>query len=134
VRAAQLAGRAVRRVGGRARAAEQVAQEVLALDELHAEEPLAAFAEQLVQLDEPGMAHVRERAKLLLEAIDARGIDPAQRLERDVRAALAIEGLEDRAHAAFAQAAFDHEAMIRGYGAVRGQGGRTTSHHHPVLP
>ena len=49
-----------------------MAEEVLAVDELHREEELVALAgDQLVQVHEVGVQDVREGSKLLLELVEA---------------------------------------------------------------
>ena len=55
-----------------------------------------------------------ERAELLLEQQDRGAVDVAQRLERDLLAALAIERLVDHAHAAHAELADQLEALGSG--------------------
>jgi hypothetical protein len=127
------AARAVHRVLLPAPGPEQVAQEVFALHVLHREEPLAAGAEQLVELHEVLVADVGQGAELALEPVDAGRVDAAQRLERDARLALAIERQVHRAHAAFAQLALDHEPICAERASV-GQTGTGGTAHGPGHP
>ena len=85
--------------------------EVHALHELHGDEPLVAGGYQLVEADQVRVAHVRQRAKLLLQAVDAGGVDPRQRLERDALATLLVERLIHDAHPSGAQPPLDGEAL-----------------------
>ena len=55
---------------------------------------------QLVDLDQVRMRHVRERAELLLEPIDRRGVGVADRLDRDAHIALEVIRLVHDPHAA----------------------------------
>ena len=89
----------------------EVRKERNAVHELHREEPLLAVAHELVELGQVGMGQVGERAEFLLEAVDRGGVRLLEHLERDGRAALAIEGLVDRAEGAGPQAALDREPV-----------------------
>jgi hypothetical protein len=92
----------------------RVAGERDAVDQLHREEPLVAFRQQLVQRDEVPVRDVGERSEFLLEAVEGGGVDVAQRLQRDRLIPLAIERFVDDAEAAGAEAAADLEACIAG--------------------
>jgi hypothetical protein len=78
-----------------------------ALEQLHREEHVVAGGDELVERDEVGMRDVGEGAELLLEAVEAVGIEPAQRLERHRHLALAIERLVDDTEAAGADHLLD---------------------------
>src|ERR1019366_9099223 len=58
-------------------------------------------------MHEVRMVHVRERAKLLLEAIEERRAEAAKCLDGDQALRLAVEGLVDHAHAALADSPAD---------------------------
>ena len=66
---------------------------------LHGEEPEVVVVHHVVERDHVRMTNVCERPELLLQIIDARRVDAAQRLERDIFSALAIKHLIDDAHA-----------------------------------
>ena len=83
-----------------------VAEEVLALDELHREEDhIALVGYELVQVNEVRVKDVRERPKLLLESIEIVCVEVHQGLERDALLQLAVEYFVDDAHAALTEAA-----------------------------
>ena len=69
------------------------------------------LADEIVEADDVGMAHVGERAKLLLEAIEAGGVELAQRLQRHAHVALVVVGLVDEPFAAFAELADQLETL-----------------------
>ena len=60
------------------------------------------------------MPNAGERAELLLEAIERRGLEARERLEGELGVPLAIEDLVDDAEAARADAADDLEALCTG--------------------
>ena len=68
--------------------------------QLHGEEPLVPFREQLVEPHQSGMGQVHQRPEFVLESVDCRRIQPEDGLERDQLVALAVERLVDHAHAA----------------------------------
>jgi hypothetical protein len=78
---------------------------------LHREEPVAALAEQLVELHEVGVRDVGEGAELLLEAVDGRRMQAMETLQRDGGAALVVPRLEDLAEGALAEPPPDREAL-----------------------
>jgi hypothetical protein len=100
-----------RRVVGEPAPAVHVREQVFALDVLHREEPLVADREQLVQSDQILVCDIRDRAELVLEAVDAGRIDAEQHLERDLVAELLVVREVHGAHAAGAQLALDDEAV-----------------------
>jgi hypothetical protein len=85
-------------------------QERLAAHQLHGEEPGAAVLEQLAERDEVRVVEVLQRAELGLEPEQRVGGLDAQRLQRDRRLVLAVEGLVDHPHAPDPEAAHDREA------------------------
>ena len=87
-----------------------IREEILAVEELHREEPAAGVLEELVVRDEVRVRDVGERAELALEAEDAGAVEPRQRLQRDLDAALRVERAVHDAHAALAELAEDAEA------------------------
>ena len=82
--------------------------------QLHREEPLVAFRQQLVQRDEVRVRDVGQRPELLLESVERGGVDVPECFERDRQAVLAIERLVDDAEAAAAKAASDLESRVAG--------------------
>jgi hypothetical protein len=72
--------------------------------------------EQLAQAHQVVVMQILQRAKLVLEADERVGRQPAQRLERHRRVALAVDDFVDHAHAAGADAAHDLEARRAGEG------------------
>jgi hypothetical protein len=85
-----------------------VAEEVLAKDELHREEdPVAIVRDELVQVHEVRVEDVREGPELLLESIEVARVEVHERLQGDALLPLAIEHLVDDAHAALPEAAQD---------------------------
>jgi hypothetical protein len=74
------------------------------------------------------VAHFGERPELVLEAIDALGIEVGQRFERDQAATLGIERLEHEPHAAFTQAPHDAQAPLAQ--GVSGVQARTAAFRH----
>ena len=94
-------GRAV----GDARAGADVGEEVGPVDQLHREEPAVAVGDQLPEADEVGVDHVGQDAELLLEPVEGRGVEVADRLQGDRLVALAVIRLVDDPHAADAHAA-----------------------------
>ena len=89
--------------------------------QVHAEEPLIAVCEELVQPHQIGVSHIGERAKLVLESVDAAAVEPRQRLERDRGATLSIERLVDDPHPAFTDARNDLETSPDERAATREQ-------------
>src|SRR3954469_7397745 len=67
------------------------------------------------------MRHVGERAELVLQLVDARGVHTRERLERNLGAAPEIERLVDHAHAAFTNATRDLEPALGELDATRKQ-------------
>src|SRR5262249_60642717 len=82
-------------------------QETDPLHEFHRQEPLLAIRQQFVEADQVGVSDVRQRAKLLLEAVQFRRVYAPQRLYGDRLAGLAVIRAVDDAHAAAAQLAQD---------------------------
>ena len=91
--------------------ATDVIQEVDALDELHREEPLVFFREELVKRDEIRVRDVRERTKLVLETVERVGLGAPQSLYGDEDAALAVIRAIDDPEATRAQTTFDREPI-----------------------
>lgn len=59
------------------------------------------------------MAHIRQRAELVLEPIQAQLVQGAQHLDRDMRLQLAIEGLVNDAHPARTEPAEQRESAAQ---------------------
>ena len=65
---------------------------------------------EVAQLHEVRVLQTLQRAKLLLDVEDGAGVEATQRLQRHVRAVLAIDRLVDDPHAARPEAPHDLEA------------------------
>src|SRR6185436_20710001 len=91
--------------------ATDVGEEVHAVDELHREEPLLAVGRELEQRAQVRMRDVRERPKLLLEAVEGLRRHAAQRLQRNEAVALAVVRLVDDSESARAEAAVEGETV-----------------------
>ena len=85
--------------------AADVAREVDALDELHREEPLRPFDDELAEAHEVRVVNVGDRAELVLEVRQRVGAHEGQELEGDGRAVRLIEGFVDEPHASLAKEA-----------------------------
>ncbi len=68
--------------------------------------------DQLAEGAQVGVREILQRAELVLEAQDGFGGEGAQRLERDAHAPLAVVGLVDHPHAAFAEPAQHVETPV----------------------
>jgi hypothetical protein len=86
--------------GGRRAVGSDVVAEAHALDVLHGDEPLVVVGHELVEGDEVVVGDAGGRTELVLEAVEAAGLERAERLEGDAAAAFAVEGGVDDAHAA----------------------------------
>src|SRR5207247_1063830 len=82
------------------RLAAERRDEVAAVDALHGEKPEVLVARELEQRDEVRVRNLGDVAELPLEAQEVRRAQMVQRLQRDARAVLAIDGVVDRPHAA----------------------------------
>src|SRR5262249_29493612 len=95
--------------------------------------------EQLAERDQIWVADPADRAELLLELQDRVAVDVAQRLERDLLVALAVERLVDDAHRTHAELADQLEAVASGELAAQLQRGcparqsRLVGAHAPVI-
>jgi hypothetical protein len=94
----------------------EIGVQLLARDVLHGQEPRVLRAPELVQLDQVGVAQVRERAELALEAQHALAVHAEQLLERELLAGLAIADQVHGAHRALAQEPFLLVAQSSGAG------------------
>src|SRR5581483_10454717 len=94
-----------------ARLAGHPREHAYALNELHGEEPDVFFGEQLVEVDEVGVAQLGERAELALQPVDGVGVDGGEGLERDVVAELFVPRAPHDAHAALTEPAAKLEAL-----------------------
>jgi hypothetical protein len=81
------------------------------LHELHREEGVSAFSDELSERDEVRVVKVLKRAKLVLEPREGVGVVVAERLERDAHASLDVTRLVDDAHPALADLADELEAL-----------------------
>ena len=79
------------------------------LDELHREEPLIAFREELVQSDEVRVADVGERTELLLEAIQSVRVDVPQGLQRNGCIPFTVERAVDDTEPSRTEPSLDRE-------------------------
>jgi hypothetical protein len=77
------------------------------VDELHREEPVAALAVQLIELDEVRVSQLGQRPKLTLQPQDV--LVRMHGLERDASVAQLVERLEDAAEAPLSERSFDAE-------------------------
>src|SRR6185369_6927485 len=89
--------------------AAYVAEEVDALDHLHREEPPVVDRDELVEGDQVRVRDVRHRAELALEAVERRGVERGEGLERHSLPALVVVDLIDDAKPALPKAALDLE-------------------------
>jgi hypothetical protein len=95
-----------------------IVAEAHALDVLHRDEPLVGVGDELVEGDEVVVDDAGGGPELVLEAVEAAGLELAQGLEGDSPAALAIEGGVHHTHAAGAEAAQEFVAAEAARGAV----------------
>jgi hypothetical protein len=98
---------------GRCFGSSHVSEKIHARHELHGEKPLAGMLDQFAQAHEVRMHESLQCAKLLLEAQQSSRFLPAQQLERDAVAVLAIDGLVHHARAAASELADDAEPIGR---------------------
>jgi hypothetical protein len=91
-----------------------VLEEVASLHELHGEVCLARGRRELVEGDEIGVHHARQRAELLLEVEQGLGRRALQGFERDADAAAAIEHAVDDSEAALPEPLLDDEPVGAG--------------------
>src|ERR1035438_5969478 len=90
-----------------------VRQKIGSIDKLHREEDLVALGhDELVEAHEVLVMDVGESPELLLEAVERARAEVEQGLEGDGMPALAIEGLVDDSHPAFAYAAHDAVSLV----------------------
>jgi hypothetical protein len=82
-----------------------VLQEIDASNQFHREEPQLILTEQLVELDQIGMADINECAEFALESIQEGRIRPSQNLQGDQLLLVAVVALVDLAEATFAEPA-----------------------------
>jgi hypothetical protein len=94
-----------RPVAATSRGALRVFDEVRAFDQLHGKEERAGVRlNELVEVHEVAVVHVREGAKLLLEEVEGVRVYVPQCLQGNVAATLPIERLVNDAHTPFADA------------------------------
>ncbi len=79
------------------------ADKVGAFDQLHREEPAVLDRDELVEIDQVGMADIAEGAEFVFESNQRQWIDPAHGLECDEFAALLVVCLINDAHSAGTQ-------------------------------
>ena len=87
----------------RRRRPADVFDEIDAVHQLHREEAIRAFHDELVQRHEIRMRHIRQAAKLAFEPIDVARAHPKQRFQRDDFPADAVVHFVDDPHPARAQ-------------------------------
>ena len=86
----------------------RVGEEIDPAYELHREEDVAGVdGDELVKPNQVHVMKVRQRAKLLLEAIESGGVEARQCLERQRLRALTVERFVDDAHSALADPSHD---------------------------
>jgi hypothetical protein len=96
-------------------------QEVLAAHQLHREEQPPLLLVELAERDQVRVLEILERAELVLEVRDRLRVDVAQRLERHLRAAIAVPRLVDVARRSAADAAHDPEPRRMEGGRIHGR-------------
>ena len=97
-----------------ARPGPHVLEEVVALDQLHREEPAVLVANQLAEGDQVVMRDGLEDAELAFEAGECVRIGVAEGLERHAFATLTVERFEHLSHPASPQSATDLETLGQG--------------------
>ena len=89
--------------GGERELAADVMEEPRAVDELHGEEAVVSYGDELVERHQVGVDDVGDGPELRLEAEQARGVHPLQGLERHDLPSLEVARAVDDAHPARAE-------------------------------
>ncbi len=93
--------------------------EVVAVEQLHREEPHASLAPERFEVHQVGVMNSGEEAKLPLEPREPRGVGGVEDLDRHRPTRLGLGGLEDRAEATGSDPLAEHVAAERAAGADR---------------